>query len=122
MDAQRLARGLGWFSIGLGLTELVAPGWLGEKIGMGPRTGLLRTLGAREALTGVGALQQARPIGPIWARVAGDVMDLAVLAAAARSYDAQRNRLALAAAAVLGVTVLDVVCALKLQQNRYGWA
>jgi hypothetical protein len=116
MDAQRLARGLGWFSIGLGVTEMLAPGWLGEKIGMGPRTGLLRTLGARETLTGVVALTQPRPVGPIWGRVAGDVMDLAVLGKAAREYGTQKNRLAGAAAAVLGVTLLDVVCALKLQQ------
>jgi hypothetical protein len=58
MNEQRLARGLGWFSIGLGLTEMLAPRWLGEKIGMGGRTALLRTLGARETITGVGALMQ----------------------------------------------------------------
>ena len=120
MNEQRLARGLGWFSIGLGLTQLLAPRWLGEKIGMGDRTALLRTLGARETITGVGALMQRRPTLPIWGRVVGDVMDLAVLGAVAKSFNAERDRLAGAAAAVLGVTVLDVVCARRLQTQPDG--
>ena len=116
MTERQLANGLGWFSIGLGLTELLAPGWLGRTAGVGEKTGLLRALGAREAMTGVGVLSQPRPVVPMWGRVAGDVMDLGVLAAAARSYDANRRRLMVAAAMVLGVTLLDVACARMLQQ------
>jgi len=65
----------------------------------------------------VGALMQRRPTVPIWGRVLGDLMDLAVLGAVAKSFNAERDRLAGAAAAVLGVTVLDVVCARRLQQS-----
>lgn len=118
MRERQLAKGLGWFSIGLGLTEMLAPEWLGRKIGMAdPPIGLLRVLGAREALTGVAALMQSWPTLPIWGRVAGDVLDLAVLGAAFRSFDNEKNRLTGAMAAVLGVTALDVLCARQLQQQ-----
>jgi hypothetical protein len=33
MNARRLARGLGWFSIGLGFAELVAPGRISRRLG-----------------------------------------------------------------------------------------
>jgi hypothetical protein len=118
MREQQLAKGLGWFSIGLGLTEILAPEWLGRKIGMeDPPTGLLRFLGVRETVTGIAALSQSWPTVPIWGRVLGDVMDLAVLGAAYRSFNNERSRLTGAVAAVLGVTALDVLCARRLQQQ-----
>ena len=54
MDQVKLAKGLGWFSIGLGLTEMLAPEWLARKIGVDEdRSTLLRAMGARETATGV---------------------------------------------------------------------
>src|SRR5262249_43727830 len=53
----------------------------------------------------------------LWARVAGDGLDLAMLAGAT----AGRNRgrgVALALAAVAGVTALDVICAQELSRRR----
>lgn len=62
MTEKKLANCLGWFSIGLGVTQMVAPRWLGEKIGVGDRAWLMRALGAREIMTGLGVLaQQPRP-------------------------------------------------------------
>jgi len=43
-NRDQLVRGLGWFSIGLGLTELLFPRALGRCIGINPRTGLMRLL------------------------------------------------------------------------------
>jgi hypothetical protein len=118
MTDVQLAKGLGWFSIGLGLTELLAPGWLGRKIGLGERTGLLRAFGAREAITGIGVLAQRRPALGLWGRVAGDVLDAAVLTSALRSSgDGRRGRLAGSLGAVAGVTLLDVACARMLQRG-----
>ncbi|MFL6193213.1 MAG: hypothetical protein ACJ75H_03510 [Thermoanaerobaculia bacterium] len=119
MNDNKLAKGLGWFSIGLGLTQLLAPGWLGRKIGVGERTGLMRALGAREAMTGVGVLMQDRPAVPMWGRVAGDLMDMALLAAALRSPWNDRGRVAGAAGMVLGVGLVDLLCARSLQAERY---
>ena len=102
-----VAQALGWFSIGLGLIEVIAPRKLGRAIGVGERPMVLRALGLREIANGVGLLSQRNTDKWTWARVAGDAMDLALLAAASRSRNARPERIALAAATVLGVSALD---------------
>jgi uncharacterized membrane protein len=115
----RLASGLGWFSIGLGLTELSAPKTLGRLIGISERhQGLLRLLGLREAITGVGILTgRPRPTGWLWGRVAGDAIDLALLADALRTHGTDKGRNVLATAAVLGVTAADLYCSLQFSSH-----
>jgi hypothetical protein len=116
MTQRKLAKGLGWFSIGLGLTEMIAPGWLARQIGVNEdRTGLLRTMGAREAVTGIGVLLEDRPVTGLWGRVAGDAVDISLLAAALKSPENDKRRLAGALAMVLGVTAVDFVCARSLR-------
>src|SRR5437867_1431340 len=112
-----LARALGWFSIGLGVAELVAPRGIARMIGVRDHRILLRAVGLREMASGVGILTQRRPAGWLWARVVGDVMDLALVGAAFRSPRARRGRLALATAAVAGVTALDVVASRRLSRR-----
>ena len=116
-NKERIANGLGWFSIGLGLTELVAPGKVAELIGVRDKNGsraLLRIYGVREIAAGIGILSRSRPAGWMWSRVAGDVVDLTSLGTAMASRRANRTRLGTATAAVLGVTALDVLCARQL--------
>lgn len=116
MDQMKLAKGLGWFSIGLGLTEMLAPEWLARAIGVDEdRTTLLRAMGAREAVTGVGVLMEERPAKGMWGRVAGDAVDISLLAAALKSGRNEKAKLIGALGMVLGVTVLDVLCARGLQ-------
>ena len=80
-----LIRGLGWFSIALGAAEMVAPEAVGKLVGL--RTvrdpAVIRMLGLREMAAGLGILASSRPGPWVWARVGGDVMDLAMLGAAA---------------------------------------
>ena len=106
-QAQRLARALGWFSIGLGVTEVAAAGAVARLAGINGSRGLVRALGAREIAHGIGILSRRMPTGWIWSRVLGDVVDLAVLGRAAALPQANRLRAAAAAAAITGVTVLD---------------
>lgn len=80
MQAEKLADFLGWFSLGLGLYEAVAPEHLGDTLGMANHTGLLRAYGIRELTAGGGILSQPKPLGWVWARVGGDALDLATLA------------------------------------------
>jgi hypothetical protein len=116
MDQMKLAKGLGWFSIGLGLTEMLAPEWLARKIGVPEdRTTLLRAMGAREAVTGVGVLMEERPTVGMWGRVAGDAVDISLLAAALKSPRRETGKVIGALGMVLGVTLLDVLCARSLQ-------
>jgi hypothetical protein len=111
---QQLARGLGWFSIGLGLTEIVAPRYLERFLGVRGHATLIRMMGLREIATGVAILNGPHPAGALWSRVGGDVIDLAGLAMAANSPYARAQNIALAGASVAGVTALDVYCAQKL--------
>ncbi|HKN85849.1 MAG TPA: SRPBCC family protein [Nitrospiraceae bacterium] len=112
-----LARGLGWFGIGLGLIEVMAPRGLARAIGIYNHRALLRVFGLREIASGLGILSQPRPVGWMWGRVGGDAMDLAVLALALASSRSRRGRVAAATAAVAGVAVLDVLCSRQLSEQ-----
>jgi uncharacterized membrane protein len=114
--ARTLANALGWFSIGLGLSQLLAPRTVARTAGVADHPALLRTLGMREVITGVGILGQSRPTGWLWARVAGDAMDLALLGIAAASSKNRRNRIAIVAGAVVGVAVLDMLTGTQHRQ------
>jgi hypothetical protein len=115
--AKRLAVGLGWFSIGLGLAELLATHQLEEWLGV-DNTRLIRAYGLREVAAGVSILMGSRIAPFIWNRVAGDAVDIASLGAAMRDEDSNRRNLAIALGAVLGVTALDVVDGMALSRTR----
>lgn len=113
-SAMTLARGLGWFSVGLGLAELLTPRTLTEQLGMEGKEELLRFYGAREMAAGLGILIGGNPAPWIWGRVAGDVLDLATLATGLDAHNARKGNVAIALAAVAGVTALDGLCARAL--------
>lgn len=115
---ERLARALGWISIGLGLAQLLTPRGVSRAVGVQERPGMMRTLGVREIASGVGILTQRQPANWLWSRVAGDVIDLALLGAAARSPRSERRLVSLATAMVAGVTVLDVLSSLENTRRR----
>lgn len=108
-----LATGLGWFSIGLGLAEILVPNELARFIGVKKRPAIFAALGMRELLSGIGILAQRRPTGWLWSRVAGDVMDLSLLGVAFTERGSDKERIEGAAAAVAGVMVADVISAIQ---------
>lgn len=119
-SAQRVAEGLGWFSIGLGLAELVAPQQLAKLVGVRPSPAVittLRSMGAREIASGLAILGRPASARPVWSRVAGDALDLALLSSAFGAEGAQRQRTAIATAAVAGVAVADLLCAYRLSET-----
>jgi uncharacterized membrane protein len=118
-DAERVARGLGWFSIGLGLAQIVAPRRVARMIGVDDEAHrhTLLAIGVRELASGVGILTRERPIAPVWTRVGGDVMNLALLGRALRRDDAHRNRLTAATTAVVGLTILDILVGQSLARE-----
>jgi hypothetical protein len=109
-----LVRFLGYFSIGLGLSEVLAPRSLARLTGV-HQEGILRAYGLREIACGLGILRNSRPTDWLWARVAGDALDLAT---AGMNFTAasgeRRDRLLATLAALAGVTVLDALCAAQL--------
>jgi uncharacterized membrane protein len=115
--ADNLAHGLGWFSIGLGVAQIVAPRRVARMIGVddsGRNSAVMRLVGAREIAAGIGLLSDPKPTGFAVARVAGDMMDLAMLANAISSPERDRGRTAFATAAVIGVGLLDAFASEQL--------
>jgi len=120
-SAKRLAKGLGWFSIGLGLAELLAPRAIANISGVSnTRTGLIRLYGLRELASGIAIFTQEKPAAGVWSRVAGDALDLASLGVAASSPNSNKGRVAFATVNVLAVTALDVICAKQLSTGNPG--
>ena len=111
-------RGLGWFSIGLGLTQVMMPGTVSKLIGLKNHRGLMRVLGFREIASGLGIVSQRSPAMPLWARVGGDVMELALLSGALTSTRSKRGRIAVATAAVAGVTALDIYYSRRMSNGN----
>ena len=113
----RLARALGWFSVGLGAMELIAPGRLARALGMEGRETLIQAYGAREMAAGVALLSAANPTPWIWGRVAGDALDLLTLAGGLDDANPKRKNVGVAIAAVAGVTALDMLCGQRLADS-----
>ena len=112
-----LARGLGVFSIALGLVEVVAARSLTRALGMQGNETLVRLYGLREIAKGVGILASNDPMPWMWGRVAGDALDLATLATGLEGDNPKRDNVMLALASVAGVTALDIYCAQTLSRE-----
>jgi hypothetical protein len=108
--ADSAAKGLGWFSIALGLTELFAAERLTRALGMEGKEGLVRAFGARELAHGMLCLSADDKVGA-WSRVGGDGLDIATLLGAYNDDNPKKHNVALALAAVAGVTLLDLATA-----------
>ncbi|TDE03384.1 SRPBCC family protein [Jiangella asiatica] len=119
----RLARALGWASLGLAVPLLTAPNRVARATGADDSPAapvVIRTTGVREL--GHAAALLAGPPRMVWTRVAGDVVDLAVIALALPGRDGlRRRRLAVTMAGVGAVTVLDVYAAVDARRaNQFG--
>lgn len=119
-SADLVARGLGWFSIGLGLAEMIAPRSFTRTLGMDGHEGLVQAYGAREIATGVAILSSAQVAPWVWGRVGGDALDIATLATGLDENNPKRGNVGIALAAVAGVTALDYWCASALSKGNSG--
>ncbi len=115
MNEVKIARSLGWFSIGLGLVEVLATRQLSAFLGT-RNTGLVRAFGVRELAAGVAILAQDQP-GPtqLWTRVGGDAMDIAALVMTYQNNAFTRKAVGFSLANVLAITALDIWCAQQLK-------
>jgi uncharacterized membrane protein len=111
---ERIGAALGWLSVGLGLTALVAPRAVCRVTGMPEQPLLMRTVGVRELISGAGLLTQGNRGAWLWSRVAGDAMDLALLGSAAfDSGNRRRLRAKTALAVVAAIGVADLAAGLR---------
>lgn len=116
-----IANFLGLFSLGLGISQIVAPDSVARLIGVRPtdRTrSTMRAIGMREITSGVGILGQPRHRADwLWSRVAGDAMDLVMLGRAMNDSRRDRSRTGAAVAAVVGVAALDYLTARQVAKR-----
>jgi len=119
MNPHKVAYGLGWFSIALGLYEVLEAEKLGQALGLKDKNGLLRFYGARELTAGAGILSGQTKLAPwLWARVAGDALDLVTLGTGLTPDNPKRQNATIAFAMVVGITLLDIWCAQSLSQRE----
>jgi hypothetical protein len=116
---------LGLASIGIGLTELAAPRFVENMLGLDGKQshrGILQVLGVRELMHGIGILTAKNGNGEltsgVWARVAGDVLDTALLGIAAMKTKSPA-KFAAVASAVAGIGVADLYYALKASGHQH---
>ncbi|WP_421694893.1 cyclase dehydrase [Aestuariivirga sp.] len=119
-----MARGLGVLSLALGAVELAGARPLARMLGLRGQENFIRFCGAREIMQGVAILSAKDPTPWVWARVAGDVLDIGTLAIEhGLAHPSKRQNVTLALGTVLGITVLDVMTARQLsQENREPWS
>jgi len=125
MDPARIGRSalqsgpqsLGWLSVGLGLGGLLMPRTMGRLTGLQGSEGLIRAVGARELAAGAGLLSQRKKTPWLWARVAGDALDLALLALSPVSRYRTTER-AVSTAVVAAITAADIAAALGYREEE----
>jgi uncharacterized membrane protein len=118
-----VAKGLGIFSFALGLPQITAPGRMSRLIGVkddAKSRMWMRAVGAREIAAGTGILSKRQPTEWVWARVAGDTMDLALLTSALRSKKRSKEpaKTLVATGAVLGAFAADVYDGVRLARGK----
>jgi uncharacterized membrane protein len=117
----RRSTAFGWFRVGLGLTQLLAPQavarWAGIDDEHDSTRLTLRLIGARQVACGLGLLSQSRSVAWASAGVAGGIVDAVLLGTALQSRGAHTKRLLGAGAAVLGVACVDAYAAYGAQRQ-----
>ncbi|MGJ6962075.1 SRPBCC family protein [Streptosporangium sp. G11] len=118
----RIARALGWASLGLGVAPLVAPGAVGRLCGVGDSAQVRSTValvGVREMFHAATLLGTRNPAPWVWARFAGGLMDLTTLNRALSERTGRgRGRVATTMAAVAGITAVDLYTALRAWRSE----
>jgi uncharacterized membrane protein len=101
---------------------LLAPRQMARAIGAdegdGATRAVLMGVGVRELACGVGLLSKSRPALWAWARLAGDVMDLALLGYIWSTRPVSRKQMLGAGGMVLGAALADAQTAVQLSQAQ----
>jgi uncharacterized membrane protein len=114
---RQLGLALGWFSVGLGLLQILAPRGLGRAMGVGHHPVIMRLCGVRELVSGVGLLSERSPAAFAWSRVAGDALNLVLLRSALRSPGSSKAKIAAAATLMASVTAIDIFASQQMTRS-----
>jgi len=106
---------IGQTAIGLGLWGLLFPKSVKRTLGVESSAPVVQALfGARELWTGFTLAGDPTKSEMLWARVAGDICDIAVLASLDKPENPKRGNAKAALGFVLAVTALDLVTAVRM--------
>jgi hypothetical protein len=110
-----LSMNIGYTAIGLGIWGTLFPGHVKKTLGVRSSETVVRALfGARELWSGYSLAGDPTKTGVLWARVAGDVCDIAVLRGLDSPDNPKRGNARTALGLVLAITALDVITALRM--------
>lgn len=113
--APNLSMMIGMTAIGLGFAGLLFPRQVARGLGVNASDSVVRSLfGAREMATGYALAGDPTRAGVLWARVGGDVFDIAVLTSLDKPTNPKRGNARAALGFVLAVTALDVFTAVRM--------
>ncbi|QOR37337.1 hypothetical protein HNO52_01540 [Billgrantia diversa] len=116
----RLARGIGWLGIGIGIFQLLSPRSVTRSLGVEGSEGLVRTCGTRGLVTGIGALTED-PKPALWAKAAGDVLDLAALSFLLTDRDHPKQGSVKLAMGLVGASALATLYCARAQTERHSY-
>lgn len=114
------ARLLGLFSYGLGIWQILRPGAVNRFMGVpdhNPNHAVQRILGMREITSGTGILFGNNTSGWMWSRVAGDVMDIAIVGGTLAGRLGTRKRLIPTLAGLGALLVYDAKVAIQTRHH-----
>jgi hypothetical protein len=106
---------IGMTAIGLGVWGALFPRSVKRTLGIkAPTAAVFSLFGARELWSGFNLTNDPTRSDVLWARVGGDVFDIAALSALSRPTNPKRGNARLALAAVLAITALDIFTAVRM--------
>lgn len=111
----QLSMMIGMTAIGLGVWGSLFPRSVKRTFGIAaPTAAVFAAVGARELWSGVKLAEDPTRTEVLWTRVGADVFDIAVLSALSRPANPKRGNARLALGAVVAITALDVITALRM--------
>ncbi len=115
MDEHKLARGIGWFSLAIGLRLVVAPMPGTRAFGMGERPALGCVMGVRDLVVGAGLLRGENTRTWLMARGINDALDAALILVGMASGAFPRDRAPVGLAVVTSFSVASLLLAKRLR-------
>jgi hypothetical protein len=111
----QLSMMIGVTAIGLGVWGALFPKSVKRTLGVpAPAALIVGLFGARELWSGFSLAGDPTRIGVLWARVGADVFDIAALGALSSPANPKRSNARVALGAVLAITALDVLTAVRM--------
>ena len=108
MNTNTWSKGLGWFSIALGVAEIAAAVSIARGLGI-KRAGIVRLFGAREIAAGFARVARDRPDTWAWARIISNSLDIAALGATLLYDNEDEKKAALSMATASPIAALDIL-------------